>query len=126
MFQKVGLLDIFIGLWNRKIRIFLIACVAAVLGSAVALVDLRGADPVAKEETYCKSIVLYIDTVKKTEGVDLVSQAQKIRATYQSLYDTALFSEYLQNIVGSSQDAPLSEYLLPVKDTDSIPCRHDI
>ena len=119
MFQKVGLLDIFIGLWNRKKSVLLIACVAAIIGSIVTLatVFVRSNE---NEDTYYKSIVLYIDTTKKTEGVDLISQAQKIRATYMSLYDTALFSEYLQNVAGASADAPLSEYLLPAKNTEQV------
>lgn len=125
MFQKVGLLDILIGLWHRKMQIILILCIACILGSAVALVNIGEKNDEPKAETYSKSIVLYVDTTKKTEGVDLISQAQKIRATYLSLYDSALFSEYLQAVVGDANNIRLGDYLIPVKTasatSDAIP-----
>lgn len=117
MFQKVGLLDLLVGIWRRKLKIVLVAVVALLLAISVTAWDYVNREKEGDEvaAVYSKSAVYFVDTSEKSEGVDPVSQAQKVRNAYIALLDSEFCAEYLQKNVG--QEAQLGEYFLP--DTDS-------
>lgn len=118
MFQKIGLLDILLGLWQRKIKIILIAVLALLIAiGSVAMGYINNNQKGAKSgSTYLKSAVYYVGTAENGEVTDPFSQAQRSRNAYISLLDSELCAEYLQNTVGVEK---LSDYVLPTADAAS-------
>lgn len=119
MFQKVGLLDLLVGIWRRKFKIILIGLIALLLATTVTAWDYvnrekEGDDAVS---VYSKSAVYFVDTSEKSEGVDPISQAQKVRNAYIALLDSEFCAEYLQSHVG--KDVQLGEYFLPGADAQN-------
>lgn len=117
MFQKTGLKDIFIGLWDRKIKIIIIAVVAFAL--ACISVFFSGDSSMgssSKETVYSKVITFYVSSTEKSEYIDTYDQSNKIRNIIVSTLNSELFADYLQKNIQSEK--PLSEHLYKVDGKD--------
>lgn len=117
MFQKVGLRDIFIGLWDRRIKIIIIAVLAVALAGINVLFSIDGNIGSSSSETiYSKVITFYVSSAEESEYIDTYDQANKIRNIIISTLNSELFADYLQKNIQSEKQ--LSEYLYTVDGKD--------
>lgn len=118
MFQKVGLKDIFLGLWDRKIKILIIAVLAIVLACVSVLFLEDGSIGNSSRETvYSKVITFYVSSTEESEYIDTYDQSNKIRNIIVSTLNSELFADYLQKNIQSENK--LSEYLYKVEDKET-------
>ncbi len=111
MFQKLGLKDVFVGLWNRRIRILIILAIAVLLAviNVVPSLNLFKENSAKEKKTYYKTLTLFVDAVEKSEYIDMYYQSQKVRNSYQYAFDSDIFAQYLQDNIKTEE--PLGSYL---------------
>lgn len=122
MFLKVGLKDIFVGMWQRRLYIVCVAALAVVLAvGQVFLVRPDGTislspDPSALERPVSCTQTLYVSSTMEDNYIDSYDQVAKIRNILLSLLKSEAYPAYLQENV--SAEAELSTYLIPISNKE--------
>lgn len=98
MFQKLGLKDVFIGLWQRRIKIIIIAVLALVVALGSVITTRLTADKtIAKtqETVFYNSITYKISSFEKDDFVDRFTLSQKARDEYLIPLNSVHYIDYL-------------------------------
>lgn len=117
MFQKVGINDVLIGLWNRKFRIIIVALLAVIV-AIISIESSKNSNPEVKKAisktTYTKFVNLYVVSEKQSDYIDKYDQSGKIRNIIVSTLNSEMFASYLEDNIDTEE--PLGNYLIPIED----------